>query len=286
MIGRSVIEMLQRYAPNRAITPETTLDELGLSSLDRVQLLMEMEQQLDTAIDEGSFTAARTVADLTRPAETAPTPVETPLEFPSWNRSWPARWLRRAAQATLVRPLTRYYTRISVAGVENLKDLKPPVIFAPNHQSFMDVPAILYALPAEWRSRLAPAMAKEWFEPHFHPERYSLWKRFTSGLQYYSATLFFNAFPLPQREMGARRTLRYMGSLTDEGLCVLIFPEGDRTHAGELLPFRPGVAMLAARTRYPGGAGAPSRLGASLPSRRALAYARTLEGDLRRAGGA
>ena len=94
-------------------------------------------------------------------------------------------------------------------------------------------------------------MAKEWFEPHFHPDRYSPWRRFTSGLQYYSATLFFNAFPLPQREMGARRTLRYMGSLTDEGLCVLIFPEGDRTHAGELLPFRPGVAMLASRARVP-----------------------------------
>jgi len=250
-----VIGMLQRYAPNRAITLETTLDELGLSSLDRVQLLMEMEQQLDTAIDESSFTAARTVADLTRAdlarsAEAAPT-AETPLEFPSWNRSWPARWLRRAVQATLVRPLTRYFTRIAVAGIENLRDLRPPVIFAPNHQSFMDVPAILCALPPEWRGRLAPAMAKEWFEPHFHPERFSRWRRFTSGLQYYSATLFFNAFPLPQREMGARRTLRYMGSLTDEGLCVLIFPEGDRTHAGELLPFFPGVAMLASRTRVP-----------------------------------
>jgi long-chain acyl-CoA synthetase len=245
-----VIGLLQRYAPNRAITPETTLDELGLSSLDRVQLLVEMEQQLDTAIDEGSFTADRTVADLTRPAETAPTVVETSLEFPSWNRSWPARWLRRAVQATLVRPLTRYYTRVAVSGVENLRGLKPPVIFAPNHQSFMDVPAILYALPPEWRSRLAPAMAKEWFEPHFHAGRYSRWKRFTSGLQYYSATLFFNAFPLPKRE-SARRTLRYMGSLTDEGLCVLIFPEGDRTHAGEILPFFPGVAMLAARTRIP-----------------------------------
>jgi long-chain acyl-CoA synthetase len=250
-----VIGLLQRYAPDRTITSETTLDELGLSSLDRVQLLMEMEQQLDSPIDEGSFTAARTVADLTRSDLTRladdSQAVEAPLEFPSWNRSWPARVVRRAAQAILVRPLTRYYTRISAVGIENLRDLKPPVIFAPNHQSFMDVPAILYALPPEWRARVAPAMAKEWFVPHFHPGDYSLWKRFTSGFQYYSAALFFNAFPLPQKEMGARRTLRYMGSLTDEGLCVLIFPEGDRTHAGEILPFRPGVAMLASRARIP-----------------------------------
>jgi len=250
VIGRGVIAMLQRYAPDRTITPATTLDELGLSSLDRVQLQMEMEQHLDTMIDEGSFAAARTVADLTRPAANAPA-AEASIEFPSWNRSWPARWLRRGVQATLVRPLTRYFTRISVAGIENLRDVQPPVIFAPNHQSFMDVPAILCALPPEWRGCLAPAMAKEWFVPHFHTERFSMWKRFTSGLQYYSATLFFNAFPLPQHGMGARRTLRYMGSLTDEGWCVLIFPEGDRTRAGEIHPFLPGVAMLASRTRVP-----------------------------------
>jgi long-chain acyl-CoA synthetase len=241
--------LLQRYAPGRTITPETTLDELGLSSLDRVQLLIELEQQSDTGVDEGSFAAARTVADLSRPTSSAR--VETPLAYPAWNRSWWARGVRSVVQALVARPLTRYFARIAVSGVANLNGLRPPVIFAPNHQSFMDVPAVLCALPPEWRKKVAPAMAKEWFEPHFHPERHSLWRRFTSGLQYYPAALLYNAFPIPQREMGARRTLRYMGSLMDQGWCVLIFPEGDRTHAGELLPFRPGTAMLAAQTRVP-----------------------------------
>jgi 1-acyl-sn-glycerol-3-phosphate acyltransferase len=31
----------------------------------------------------------------------------------------------------------------------------------------------------------------------------------------------------------------------------LIFPEGKRTDAGEILPFQPGVGMLAARLRIP-----------------------------------
>jgi long-chain acyl-CoA synthetase len=70
-------------------------------------------------------------------------------------------------------------------------------------------------------------------------------------LQYYLSTLFFNAFPLPQREMGARRALRYMSELLDDGWCVLIFPEGDRTYAGELHPFQPGVAMLASQSHVP-----------------------------------
>ncbi|HEY4364356.1 MAG TPA: AMP-binding protein [Bryobacteraceae bacterium] len=241
-----LLGILRRYAPDRTITPETTLDQLGLSSLDRVQLLMELEQHLDTTIDEGAFTAARKVSELTQAR--AP---ETPFEFPSWNRGWLARTVRGVIQAMLLRPLTRYYAHTRVAGLENLKDLKAPVIFASNHQSFMDVPAILCALPSHWRNRIAPAMAKEFFDAHFHSERFPWTKRFTNTLQYLIATLFFNAFPLPQREMGAKRTLRYMGSLTDQGWCVLIFPEGDRTRTGEIHPFRSGVAMLASHARVP-----------------------------------
>jgi 1-acyl-sn-glycerol-3-phosphate acyltransferase len=94
-------------------------------------------------------------------------------------------------------------------------------------------------------------MAKEFFEAHFHPRRFSAYRRFTSGLQYYLATLFFNAFPLPQRELGAHRALRYMGELVGQGWCVLIFPEGDRTRAGEMHPFQAGAAMLASQARVP-----------------------------------
>jgi len=37
-------------------------------------------------------------------------------------------------------------------------------------------------------------------------------------VNYYLAVLFFNAFPLPQREAGARQTLRYIGDLLAEEL--------------------------------------------------------------------
>ena len=106
------------------------------------------------------------------------------------------------------------------------------MIFAANHQSHMDTPVILAALPARLRYRVATAMAKEFFKAHFFPEQYSRRAWFTNSLNYYLAALFFNAFPLPQREAGARQTLRYVGEVLGDGFSVLIFPEGKRSDTG------------------------------------------------------
>jgi long-chain acyl-CoA synthetase len=115
----------------------------------------------------------------------------------------------------------------------------------------MDTPVVLAALPPEWRQHLAPAMAKEFFKAHFFPEQFSRRERLANSLNYYLAAFFFNAFPLPQREAGARQTLRYVGELLAKGFSVLIFPEGRRTDAGEINPFRPGVAMMASKLDVP-----------------------------------
>jgi long-chain acyl-CoA synthetase len=138
-----------------------------------------------------------------------------------------------------------------VEGREHLQDLQGPVIFAANHQSHMDTPVIMAALPARWRYRLAPAMAKEFFKAHFFPDGYGRRAWFTSSLNYYLAALFFNAFPLPQREAGARQTLRYIGDVLEDGFSVLIFPEGKRTDTGDIMPFRAGIGMIASRLNVP-----------------------------------
>ena len=103
-------------------------------------------------------------------------------------------------------------------GLEHLDGIDGPVIFAANHQSHLDTPAILRALPPRWRYRLAPAMAKEFFKAHFFPGQFDWKARLTNSANYYLASLFFNAFPLPQREAGTRQTLRYIGELIERGL--------------------------------------------------------------------
>ena len=63
--------------------------------------------------------------------------------------------------------------------------------------------------------------------------------------------MFFNAFPLPQREAGTRQTLRYIGEVTADGYSVLIFPEGRRSDRGGVETFRPGIGMMGARLDVP-----------------------------------
>jgi len=255
--SRSVASVLQRFAPGRTVTPDTTIDALGLSSLERVELMMALEEAFQVTVDESRFGAARTVADLealTQPIDAAgPAAVaatET-IDFPSWNRTLPARALRRASLPTWILPLGRIFASVDVRGLEHLEAVDGPVIFAANHQSHLDTPVILDALPPRWRYRVAPAMAKEFFKAHFYPEQFGTKAYIQNSANYYLASLFFNAFPLPQREAGTRQTLRYIGELVGDGFSVLIFPEGKRTQKGEIGRFQPGAAMIAARLDVP-----------------------------------
>jgi long-chain acyl-CoA synthetase len=147
--------------------------------------------------------------------------------------------------------LTRAFAWLRIEGREHLRELRGPVLFASNHQSFMDGPVIMAALPPRWRYSLAPAMAKEMFAAHFFPKEHGRFEWLTNSVNYYLAVLFFNAFPLPQREAGARQTLRYIGDLLAEGTSVLIFPEGRRSESGDIDTFRPGVGMIASRLAVP-----------------------------------
>jgi long-chain acyl-CoA synthetase len=205
--------------------PQVPLD--SLTSLERVERMVAL------GIEESAITG--------QPSPAA----ASAAEFPTWNRSLLARAARRVLLPGFLLPLTRIFAHVHAEGLRNLEDLTPPVIFAANHQSYMDVPAILAALPPRWRYRVAPAMRKEFFEEHFHG------RSFTNSLNYYLSTWLFNCFPIPQREPGALETLRYMGGLANEKWCVLIFPEGIMSSEGHIAPFQPGVGMMASKLEIP-----------------------------------
>ena len=252
--GHTVEALLERFSHGRQVSEATTIEELGLSSLERVELMVALEDRFQSRVDESRFAQAASVADLksllTAPGPDAE-PVDDPVDFPTWNRTWPVSLVRRLSQATWILPLARVFAHTRVEGQEHLRAIRGPVVFASNHQSHFDVPAILSALPGRLRARVAPAMAKEFFKAHFFPAGFSRRERLSNSLNYYLAAFFFNAFPLPQREAGARQTLQYIGELSGRGWSVLIFPEGVRSRSGEIKPFRGGIGMIGARLDIP-----------------------------------
>jgi long-chain acyl-CoA synthetase len=267
---RTVASVLERFAPGRTINAHTTIDELGLTSLERVELMMALEEAFQGTVDEAAFSAATTVeqleqlvkpVDLPASSHAATTEIPSspvfhaaeakPIAFPSWNRRWPVRTIRRASLPTWILPLGRIFARVTVTGLEHLQQIDGPVVFAANHQSHFDTPVIYDSLPPRWRYRVATAMAKQFFDAHFFPERFTTRQWFTNSLNYYLAAFFFNAFPLTQGGAGTRQTLRYIGEIVEDGFSVLIFPEGRRTEEGEIGPFMPGVGMIAARLGVP-----------------------------------
>lgn len=138
--------------------------------------------------------------------------------------------------------------------MERLNSLARPAIFAANHQSHLDTPLILAALPARWRYRIAPAMYKEYFAAHFQPHRFPPRTRLSISAQYYLTSLFFNAFPVPQQEAGVPDVLRYAGDagdLVSDGWSILIYPEGERRPSHQMGEFRAGVGWLASRLKVP-----------------------------------
>ena len=249
----TVEALIARFAQGRDVGPATTLEELGLSSLERVELMVALEDRFQTRINESRFAESVSVSDLQQlllqPAEDDD--AREPVDFPSWNRTWPVRAVRRLSLATWILPLARAFAHLRVDGLSHLRDLDGPVIFAANHQSHMDVPVILAALPGRIRARVAPAMAKEFFKAHFFPADHTWRERLTNSLNYVLAAFYFNAFPLPQREAGARHTLKYIGELTGSGWSVLIFPEGIRSEDESIGTFRGGIGMIASRLDVP-----------------------------------
>src|SRR6266581_1849095 len=154
------------------------MDLSAMSSLDRVELLSELENKYQVELDEDAFakiTSTRELEEWLRRPETSAAPPERETPLSEWARTAPVQWFRAAFQYAIAMPLYRHYLPLTVTGLENLNHLEPPVIFAANHTSHLDAPTIYTALPRRWRRRLAPAMMKEHFRAYFETHGRS-WK--------------------------------------------------------------------------------------------------------------
>ena len=233
------------------VDPNANMEsDLHLSSLDRVELLGALEDRYHVDLNETRFASARTVGELETLVR-ASSPVRTEFVFPRWAQRWPVAWIRGAVYYLLTWPATHLMAHPRVVGRENLRGVKGPVLVISNHVIYLDVGFVLAALPARLRRRLAVAMGGERLaEMRQPPGDLPAARRWLARLKYFLVVSLFNVFPLPKKS-GVRESFRFAGELADRGWSVLVFPEGDLTPDGKLVPFRAGIGLLASNLKIP-----------------------------------
>ena len=118
--------------------------------------------------------------------------------------------------------------QLKVSGLENVKSGQTYVLCA-NHQSHMDIPIMLVALPFQFRF----ASKKEWFGVPFLG-----WHLRRSG----------HVSIDRGNPRAAIASLRKAADTIRAGTPVLIFPEGGTSRDGAIKPFKGGGFMLATRS--------------------------------------
>jgi long-chain acyl-CoA synthetase len=259
ILKREISDRLQSFSfyPSDSLLendPEAKLSDLQLDSLGRVELLSALEDRYQIAIDEAAFTAATTVGDVQKIVRgEISEQVTRSYPYPRWTHWLAVRWLRWLLFYTIILPITRVMSRLSVKGQSQLRDLTGPVLFVANHVSLGDHALILAALPWRLRHRLAAAMEGELLRDWLHPPpETSLRLRLRWLTQYVLVNLFFRVFPLPKKS-GFRQSFAYAGECIDRGESVLVFPEGTRAPKGQLHMghFKPGIGLLAQALNIP-----------------------------------
>jgi long-chain acyl-CoA synthetase len=209
-----------------------------------VEILAFLDAQRARPLPEDRITRATTVGDV--------------LALVRRQAGWEARarvsWQRLLAQpAAERRPLQRMprpgmfrgtvrvargflggYCGIASEGLEHLP-VKGPFLLAANHTSHLDAFAVLVALGDRARE-VSLVGARDYF---FN----KTWKRLVLPQA-------LHIIPF-DREGDFLEGLRLCREVIGQGRSLLIFPEGTRSHTGEMLPFKAGVGVLAVELGLP-----------------------------------
>ena len=248
-----ISDLIEKVTGKRApaLRGDANLDsDLGLSSLERVELLSAIEDRYQVDLSETRFSSVCTLADLQGMlrGETTTAP---PYHYPSWALRWPVTWLRVSAHYLLMRPAIMLLGWPRIIGRENLREFRGPLLVISNHLGDVDAGFILTALPARFRHRLAIATGGEALEALRQPSTgRNFFQRIYDCTQWGCAVALLNLFPLP-RAAGFRRSFSYAGQAVDRGYSILVFPEGRHTTDGKVNPFRAGIGLLAQNLGIP-----------------------------------
>jgi long-chain acyl-CoA synthetase len=233
------------YGKHKRILPSHNLElDIGLDSLKRVELFCRLEETFSIVFPEETLFEVQTVGDLytlimelksaandasgslsrqtLRQRLTSATISDVPL---------PARsGLLSNAIPKLTFTLSKALWNVTVEGVV---DFLPgePVIFCSNHQSYLDILWLMYALPESIRDNTFITGKSE-----------------IADSRILSPFIKNTAFIPIERNGDFVKALRLSIAVLKKGKNIIIFPEGSRSRTGELNPFKAGVGLLMLET--------------------------------------
>jgi long-chain acyl-CoA synthetase len=239
--------LVARY-PERRLTPDSSLLlDLGIDSLEWINLTLDIERRTGVELSEGVTARVESVRDLLQevvaePGEAAlrADPIDQPESYLTAEHR---RWLIalspvEAGLAWLLyqlnRLLMRGLFRLRVEGLEQLPS-EGGFLLTPNHQSLLDPLIVAAALPYPVLRR---SYFAGWTGIAFANPLYRLLCRLAQ------------AFPV-EHERAAFSSLALAAMVLRRDRNLIWFPEGARSLDGELQPFKAGIGLLLAKFPRP-----------------------------------
>ena len=212
--------------------------DLGLDSIDYVELFIFIEESFGVFVDEVIFSEIMIIQELyeyvkKNQIKFNPTTVEWKniLQEDIDKKLIYSPYIMSAYKIILF-PLFKLYFSLEVKGKENI--LSTPCIIAPTHQSMLDGFLVLATLPFK-------VLKKSFF--------LAFKQVFSRGVLKPIAEQSHNI--LIDANIDLKQTMQYSALPLKEGNNLVIFPEGARTRDRKLLEFRPFFAILSKTFNMP-----------------------------------
>ncbi len=246
----AALALVTRRATNTAIVrPDANLElDLGLDSMERVELLTELEQRFAVKVPEAAVHEIFTVRQLVeavRPqagnaggaavdeAWSAILGDLPPDSDPVLSRLLAPRRLMVPLLWVIGRVVRMLVARVRVQGLEHLP-VSGPFLLCPNHQGFFDPFLLCGVLPYRTFAQMFVVGAADYFQTPF-----MAWV----ARQINCVPVDADASLVPAMKAGAF-------GLT-HGKVLLLFPEGERSIDGTVKRFKKGAPILAQHLRVP-----------------------------------
>ncbi len=243
------VAVIAKRAAGRTITPESNLElDLGLDSMERVELLSEIEQHFGIRIPGEQAHQIFTVAQLieaARPGAQAEPPAKAEDSWAAMLRDLPPTDDPVLSGLLQGRPLVRrlfflipcvlrlLLPRVRVTGVDNLPP-EGPYIVCPNHQGYLDPFIICGVIPYRVFRQVFFVGAAEYFETPL------------------MATIARQGNCVPvDPDANLVSAMRAGAFGLTHGKILMLFPEGERSIDGTVKRFKKGAAILSGHLGVP-----------------------------------